>query len=130
MVDQMQTVVSVHLAPRIDDKGLIHADLEKVTGGQLPLPQTFWNRFASKLAIRIAAQIPLSQQRATLYPDGSANDQMGAMVLAKMMVKFLHGESADPVVFLQSGVFHFNAEGYNPLGENLRRQAAGLEDLR
>jgi hypothetical protein len=100
-VDQMQTVVSVHLAPRIDEKGMVHADVEKVMGGQLPLPQTFWNGFANKLAARIDAQIPSSQQRAKLYPDGSANDQMAEAVLAKMMVKFLHGEPADPVVFLK-----------------------------
>ena len=101
MVDQMQTIVSVHLTPRIDDKGLIHADVEKVLGGQLPLPQTFWSGFANKLAARIAAQIPSSQQKAKLYSDGSANDQMAGAVLAKMLVKFLHGEPADPVVFLK-----------------------------
>jgi len=100
-VREMHAVVSVHLAPRIDEKGLLHADIIRVMGGRLPLPQGVWNVYASKLAAKVAAQIPQTQQKAKLYPDGSANDQMVSAVLAKMLVQFLHGESADPVVFLK-----------------------------
>jgi hypothetical protein len=100
-IEKMQTIATVRLSPRIDDKGLLHADVEKVTGGQLPLPEAVWNIYANKLAAKIAAKVPREEQRAALYSDGSANDQMVYAVLGRMMVRFLHGEPASPLVFLK-----------------------------
>ncbi len=98
---ELQTVVSVDLAPRIDEKGLIHADVEKVLGGQLPLPQAVWDVYAKKLATHIEAELPEAQRRAKLNADGSANNPMVEAVLGTMVLHFLHNEPADPVVFLQ-----------------------------
>lgn len=100
-VKELETVVSVHLTPRIDQTGLIHADIDKVMGGQLPLPQAIWDVYANKLAAHIQAELPAAQRNAKLRADGSANNQMVEAVLGRMMLHFLHGEPADPVVFLK-----------------------------
>jgi hypothetical protein len=100
-IEKLQTVATVHLVPRIDDKGYVHADVEKVTGGQLPLPEAVWSVYADKLAAKIVARLPREEQRATMYRDGSANDQMVFAVLGKMMVQLLHGAPASPLVFLK-----------------------------
>ena len=63
---ELETVVSIHLTPRIDEKGLIHADIEKVMGGQLPLPQAIWDVYAKKLAAHIQSELPAAERNAKL----------------------------------------------------------------
>jgi hypothetical protein len=100
-VKDLDTVVSVHLAPRVDSQGMLHLDVEKVMGGQLPLPQAVWDAYAKRLAGKIERDLIKSDQAPQLLPDGSANPAMVDTVLGKMLLHFLNGQPADPVVFLK-----------------------------
>jgi len=95
------TIASVYLSPRIDSDGKLHLDVEKVMGGNLPLPRAIWDAYARKVAAKIERDLPPADQKAKLLPDGSANNAMVQSVLGKMMLHFVHGEAADPVVFMK-----------------------------
>jgi hypothetical protein len=99
-VKELDTIASVHLAPKLDDKGMLHLDIVKVMGGSLPLPQSFFGAYRDKFSRMLDARIAQESQRAKISPDGSAN---GAAVAAGMNLLLLHAlnnEPADPVLFL------------------------------
>jgi hypothetical protein len=98
---ETDTIVSVYLSPRIDSDGKLHLDVDKVMGGNLPLPRAIWDAYAQRLARKIEKDLPPSAQKAKLLSDGAANDSMVQSVLGKMMLHFVHGEAADPVVFMK-----------------------------
>jgi hypothetical protein len=97
----LDAIVSVDLAPRIDSQGMLHLDVQKVMGGELPLPRKIWDAYARRLAGKIERELPQAEQKARCLPDGSANNPMVEAVLGRMMLHFLHGEPADPVVFMK-----------------------------
>src|SRR4051794_37555354 len=105
-VKELDTIASVHLEPRLDDKGMLHLDIVRVMGGSLPLPQSFFGAYRDKFSRMLEGRIAQESQRAKIAPDGSAN---GAAVAAGMNLLLLHAlnnEAADPILFLPHDLAH------------------------
>jgi hypothetical protein len=99
-VKEADTVLSIHLEPKIDDKGMLHLEIVKVMGGMLPLPQSFWERYRQKLLGAMENKIDQQRTKARLHSDGSMNTEGIAVEMNDLLIHALNGEPADPVLFL------------------------------
>lgn len=107
-VKDADTVLSVHLEPRIDDKGMLHLEVVKVMGGMLPLPQAFWDRYRQKLTGAMENKIDQLREKARLHSDGSMNTEGIAVEMNDLLIHALNGEPAEPVLFLPQDMSHAN----------------------
>jgi hypothetical protein len=105
-VKELDTIVSIHLEPRLDEQGMLHLEIVKLMSGSLPLPQSFFSAYRDKFSRMLEGRIAQESQRAKIAPDGSAN---GAAVAAGMNLLLLHAlnnEPADPILFLPHDLTH------------------------
>ena len=98
----MDTVVSVELAPRVEEGGDLRLEVASVRGGDLPLPESFWRGYSRRLSEGIAKELPSLIRDARLKGDGSANNALTAAVLLRMALQFLEERPASPIVFIPS----------------------------
>jgi hypothetical protein len=94
------TVVSLHFATNIDAEGNLNLTLERVLGGNLPMPESMYARYRDKLARGLATKLVSWQRRAALRPDGTVNDDAVVAGMAKMLLGGLTRQAADPYIFL------------------------------
>lgn len=96
----MNTLVSLHFEPRVDERGRLQFDLVGVYGGRLPLPQSAFDGYREKLERRVQDSLPALQQGAKIAPDGSANDKAVAATLARLLLRILDRKPDEAVLFL------------------------------
>jgi hypothetical protein len=125
-------VVSVRLAPWLDGAGDLHVDIVQVKAGllplPLPLPRAVWGIYAGGLATAVAAQLPGEDQLAKMDSDGSVNDAETRAVLSRMLIRFLHCDSARPNLFVT--YFHDNGTRNLPVKLELIRIAGKTATIR
>lgn len=97
---ELGTVISVHLEPRLNDKGRLNLVLSKVLAGRLPIPQGFFDQYRTSGRQRIAEALPVWQERAQLRPDGSANGEAMTAAMGKLFLNALANEPGEAVLFL------------------------------
>lgn len=97
---ELGTVISVHLEPRLNDKGRLNLVLSKVLAGRLPIPQGFFDQYRTSGRQRIAEALPAWQERAQLRPDGSANGEAMTAAMGKLFLNVLANEPGEAVLFL------------------------------
>ncbi len=97
---EIDAVASVHFEPRIDDRGRLELQLMRVLGGKLPLPSGIFEKYQTKAANSVAAQLPHWQQRAAIDSSGVANSSAISAVMGQLMIAVLNEHPADPVLFL------------------------------
>jgi uncharacterized protein YpmS len=93
-------VVSLHFEPSIDEKGQLKLELARILGGVMPLPEAMIGKYQQKLTSNIASRLPMWQQSANIDEGGTANSNAIAASAAKLLVRMLRHESAEPVLFL------------------------------
>lgn len=103
LVKDFGAVVSLHFAPKVDDKGQMRLDLVKVLGGNLPMPESMYERYRERLTQGLNRKMIAWQRDAAIRPDGTANEQATVASLARMMVAGLNGQPTDAVLFLPVG---------------------------
>src|SRR5205814_2471091 len=99
-VKDMGTLISLHFHPRVDDKGRLRFELERILGGRLPLPESAFDGYRDKLEQKVLASLPGLQRGAQFKPDGSANEKAVAACFAELLLHVLEREPAEPVLFL------------------------------
>ncbi len=100
MVKDFGAVVSLHFATSITDDGQLNMKLDRVLGGNLPMPQSMYSAYRDKLILKLREKLPGWQKGVTVEPNGTANDDALAAGLAKLFLASLRGQSVDPYLFL------------------------------
>ncbi|MBC8107539.1 MAG: hypothetical protein H7Z14_13185 [Anaerolineae bacterium] len=113
-------VISLHFEPSIDEKGQLKLELARILGGVMPLPEAMIGKYQEKLTSNIARRLPMWQQSADIDAGGAANSNAIAASAAKLLVRMLRHESAEPVLFLPV----FGQKGSVPV----KVQAVGVTD--
>jgi hypothetical protein len=99
-VKDMGTLISLHFHPRVDEKGRLLLELERILGGRLPLPESAFDGYRAKVEQKVLASLPGLQRGAKFKPDGSANDKAVAACFAELLLHVQEREPAEPVLFL------------------------------
>jgi hypothetical protein len=99
-VKDMNMVVSMEYAPRIDENGRLQMTLVHVLGGILPMPTPLYAGPRRKLERMLQMQLPIYQNSAAMSSDGTANASASAAGMNKLLQAVLHGDTADPVLFV------------------------------
>jgi len=100
MVKDFGAVVSLHFATSITPDGQLNMKLDRVLGGNLPMPQSMYSAYRDKLINKLRDKLPGWQKGATISGSGTANDDALAAALAKLFLSSLRGQSSDPYLFL------------------------------
>jgi len=100
LVKDFGAVVSLHFAPKIDDKGQMRLDLVKVLGGNLPMPESMYAGYRERITNGLKRKMIGWQREAAINSDGTANTQATVASLARMMLAALNGQPSDAVLFL------------------------------
>ena len=100
LAKDLGAVVSLHFATRIDDEGQLILDLERVLGGNLPMPESMYGNYRDKMVKGLRSKLAGWQRDATLNSDGTVNDKAVVAGMAKMLLAGLTRQPADPYIFL------------------------------
>ncbi|MGF1635360.1 MAG: hypothetical protein ACFCVE_16050 [Phycisphaerae bacterium] len=98
-----ERVVSLHVAAEVSDEGPLTLELEKVTVGRMPIPQSFYDEERRQLIGKLESAIPGLTDRANVDADGVANYQAVAALMARDLVAILEGERVETVLFTTLG---------------------------
>ncbi len=96
---ELDAVVSAEFAPAIRE-GKLDLKLVSVRAGNLPLPQSFWDRYRTRLLTSVQAHLPLYERSAGINPDGSANESLVNAVMGKLFIQAMNDQPADPTLFV------------------------------
>lgn len=103
MVPEFGRVLSAFFEPKLDEKGMLHCDLETVKLGSLPFPESLLSSKRDKLEAAIRAKLPQWQAAAKIDPTGVANSDAKAADLSKIILQILNHEPSPAVIFVQNG---------------------------
>jgi len=107
----LDTLVSVHLAPRLDEQGKLRLDVIRVMGGSLPLPRALWGGYIQRLGRAMEKRVAQERPKADIKPDGSANIHAVSAAMTELLQHALNGEPAEPVLFFPKDQQHAAKEG-------------------
>lgn len=101
---QMQdagTVMSVHFKPVVDvEKSELWLTVDRVLAGNLPLPESLFDKYRARLSKKLQKALPNMQAQARFHPDGTANADAVQAGLSKLLLHMLNREAASPMLFL------------------------------
>jgi hypothetical protein len=97
---EMGTVVSLHFAPSIDNKGVMHINLMRVLGGNLPMPESVYGGYRDRMLAGLQRKIIGWRNGAVLRPDGSTNDKAVVVNFAHLFIAAMTSQPTDAVLFL------------------------------
>jgi len=99
-VREVNTLVSVHFDPKLDETGKLRLEIAQIMGGSLPLPRAFWTAYRDKFDRMLEGKIDQDRKRAKISPDGTANDYAVGAAMNRLLLHSLNGEPSEPVLFL------------------------------
>lgn len=78
----------------------LYLKLDRLLAGNLPLPQSFFDKYRATLGDRLKASLPGYQRDATLFKDGTANTAAVVATMGKLFLHVLDREPGAPILFL------------------------------
>lgn len=102
-VKDADTLVSLHLEPKLDERGMLRLRLVRVMGGRLPLPQVFWDRYRSTVTRMMVNKLDVLRDKAEIAADGTANAAAVGTAINRLLLHSVNDQPAEPVLFLPHG---------------------------
>jgi hypothetical protein len=99
-VPELGRVVSMYLAPKVDEKGQFHCDANNVYLGSLPIPDSMFKTYRAKLENSLKSKMPGWQKGSKIDTGGAANPDARALILSRLVLQLLNRESGPAVLFL------------------------------
>jgi len=99
-ISELNIAASVYFGVGIDDKGQLRADMMRVLGGKLPLPDVVLEKYRGKVVQQLMNRLPIMQRQAKIDVRGVPNDSTVQASLTKLMLQSIKHEAAEPVFFL------------------------------
>jgi hypothetical protein len=78
----------------------LYLKLDRLLAGNLPLPQSFFDKYRTTLGGKLKASLPGYQREATLFKDGTANTAAVVATMGKLFLHALDREPGAPILFL------------------------------
>ena len=101
MLKNVETVVSIELAPTLTQDGQLDLKLAGIYGGKLPLPRdTVISPMRQKVVEQIMQHLPSLQERSAFAPDGAANESAAKALYCELLLHTLNDAPSQPAVFL------------------------------
>jgi hypothetical protein len=98
---ELDTILSLHFAPQIDEQGRLSMRLERVLAGKLPLPASLFDKYQQKITASLNQRLPAWRRSAVIDPTGIANSPAVEAATGQQLLDVLHDRPTEPVVFLQ-----------------------------
>ncbi len=102
-VPEFDRVVSAHFQPSLDESGALHCDLSSLRLGSLPLPESLFSKYRTKIETALRTRLPDWQNQASIDGTGVANSPARDAALGKLVLGLLNHESSPAVLFLPKG---------------------------
>jgi hypothetical protein len=100
LVKDFGAVVSLHFDASVTPDGQLNMKLDRVLGGNLPMPESMYANYRDKLVTKLKEKLPGWQRGAQLDANGTANDDALAAGLGRLFLASLRGQPSDPYLFL------------------------------
>jgi hypothetical protein len=78
----------------------LYLKLDRLLAGNLPLPQSFFDKYRATLGDRLKVSLPTYQRDAALFKDGTANSAAVVATMGKLFLHVLDREPGAPILFL------------------------------
>lgn len=108
MVPRLGSVLSLSIAPRLDDAGQLRLDISSVALGLLPLPGSLWQARRGQIEQMLCDDLETDQYGASFSRDGVANHYAASAAMKELLLDALQGRPAEPVLFLPFDATHPN----------------------
>lgn len=99
-------VLSVHLAPKLDAKGMFSLAIDHLEAGRFTVPRVLWSSYTDKLVELLTPQIEQNRTTAQFEGNGFGNESAVASAMTRLLLQSLKGESADAVLFMPADLSH------------------------
>jgi hypothetical protein len=99
-VKELNTVASLHVRPTVDARGRLRLDIERILGGNLPLPEAVLGDYRKRLSRSMASRLPRWRHAAALDRAGSPNSPLILATMSTLLSDVLDDRAAEPVLFL------------------------------
>jgi uncharacterized protein YpmS len=107
-VPELGRVVSMYLAPKIDDDGRFRCDANSVYLGSLPLPDSMFARYRTKLESSLKSRMPLWQRGAKMDAGGAVNSDARALLLSRLALQMLNRQPGPAYLYLPKSPHDWN----------------------
>ncbi|QOV87550.1 hypothetical protein [Humisphaera borealis] len=93
-------VVSVHVAPKIDEQGLFILSVDSLMAGSIPIPKALWSGYTDKVSGALKPALDAVRDNAAIETDGTWNQAAVVAARCRLVLSSLNGKSDDAVLFL------------------------------
>jgi len=105
----MDTIVSIHFEPEIDDEGRLDLRLVSILGGKLPLPrESIMQPVRKRISQELSEYLPELQLRAAMTPEGAVNESAAKALYCELLNNTLHDHPSAGALFLPMLSAHNN----------------------
>jgi len=104
-------VLSIYLNPKLDEKGMLVLEIDKLKAGRLPVPRALWDSYTEKLAELLRPTAQKTGGGSRMEPDGSASAEAVAVQRTRLLLNSLKGKGSDSILFLPTVPDNWN-NGY------------------
>lgn len=99
-VRALNTVASLHFAPKVTPDGELSLELVRILGGRLPLPEAVLGNYRDRLTNAIDRRMPQWRRDAQIDSTGTPNTSAVAAAMGDLAARIIAHEPADAVLFL------------------------------
>lgn len=99
-IPSVDTVLSVHFHPEVDERGRLKITLNRVLAGRLPFPMGLFSSYRESALGLISRHMDDWRLHAAIDHTGVANSALINAVMGSLFADALNDRSADPVLFL------------------------------
>ena len=112
MKDAGGRVLSAHVEPKLDDKGMLLLSANSLVAGRITVPKAFWSGYTDKLAAKLTEKLEQAREQARLEADGTGNVQAVISAGNRLLLNSLKDKSSDPVLFIPPDLEQWDKKGY------------------
>jgi hypothetical protein len=104
-------VLSVYINPKLDDKGMLILEIDKLKAGRLPVPGALWSSYTDKLAELLQPTAKKTDGNSRMEADGTASSDAVTVERTRLLLNSLKGRGSNAVLFLPAEPSHWEV-GY------------------
>jgi hypothetical protein len=93
-------IISVHFAPKLDEKGMFILSADTLMAGRIPIPKALWSGYTDKVTNLLTPTLENVRQNAAIDSDGSWNESAVVAANCRLVLNSMKELTSDAVLFL------------------------------